>query len=337
MRKIIYVLSIALVLISCKKEEPKDYVTLVGKITNQNSDSLMIYAKGFQKKIDLNADGTFADTLKIVNGNFILFDGKEKTAVYLKNGYDLKITLDTKEFDETISYFGEGADANNYLAARALFQEGVFTDNSMYDLDKTKFDEKNTEIGESLKELLDKTQNLDADFIAKQNKENDGLIKYIANRYEEKQYLVTVLGRGKVSPEFNEFENYKGGTTSLDDLKGKYVYIDVWATWCGPCKAQIPFLKEVEKTYHGKNIEFVSISVDKAKNHDSWKKMIEEKELSGIQLFADKDWNSSFVQDYKIKGIPRFILIDPLGNIVSSDAPRPSSEDLKMLFKELNI
>jgi len=45
-----------------------------------------------------------------------------------------------------------------------------------------------------------------------------------------------------------------GGTTSLDDLKGKYIYIDVWATWCGPCKAEIPFLKDVEKKYHGKKL-----------------------------------------------------------------------------------
>ena len=62
---------------------------------------------------------------------------------------------------------------------------------------------------------------------------------------------------GTPSPAF-DYENHKGGTTSLESLKGKYVYIDVWATWCGPCIAQIPFLKELEKEYHGKNIEFVS-------------------------------------------------------------------------------
>ena len=106
------------------------------------------------------------------------------------------------------------------------------------------------------------------------------------------------MAKGKASPSFENFENYKGGTTSLSDLKGKYVYVDVWATWCGPCKKEIPFLKEVESQYHGKNIEFVSISVDdgrgfKAKTKElaleaskkGWRKMIAEKEMGGIQLF----------------------------------------------------
>ncbi len=145
------------------------------------------------------------------------------------------------------------------------------------------------------------------------------------------------VSKGQPSPKFVGYENFKGGTTSLDDLKGKFVYVDVWATWCGPCKREIPFLKEIEKTYHNKNIEFVSISVDKAKDHDKWVQMVTEKELKGIQLFSDKDWESDFVTGYLIKGIPRFILIDPNGNIVNSNAPRPSDSKLIDLFNELNI
>ena len=157
--------------------------------------------------------------------------------------------------------------------------------------------------------------------------------KVITESYNK---LLTVA-KGETSPKFVNYENYKGGTTSLDDLKGKFVYVDVWATWCGPCKAEIPFLKEVEKQYHGKNIEFVSLSVDKAADHGKWKTMIAEKELGGIQVFANKSWDSEFVQDYLIKGIPRFILIDPQGNIVSSNAPRPSSPKLVEMFNENNI
>jgi thiol-disulfide isomerase/thioredoxin len=143
--------------------------------------------------------------------------------------------------------------------------------------------------------------------------------------------------KGNISPKFMGYENNAGGTTSLDDLKGKYVYIDVWATWCGPCIAEIPSLKKVEKKYHKKNIEFVSISIDKEKDHDKWKKMIVDKNLGGMQLYADNDWKSQFIQDYLIKGIPRFILIDPKGNIVSSNAPRPSDKKLTELLDELKI
>lgn len=337
MKKLIYALSIALVVLSCKEEAPKDYVTLSGTITNQNSDSLVVLTKGYHKKIVVNSDGSFSDTLKVVTGSYSLYDGTEQTSVYLKNGFDLVITIDTKQFDETVAYTGSGDEANNYLAATALLQETVFEDAEMYNLEKSEFDTKMEEVNSSFKKLLKETKNLDTSFVSQQTKQIDGLIKYISGSYEDKQYLNTVLVKGEISPKFAAYENFKGGTTSLEDLKGKYVYIDVWATWCGPCKAEIPFLKEVEKAYHGKNIEFVSISVDKAKAHEAWKQMVEEKELSGIQLFADNDWKSEFVQAYKINGIPRFILIDPQGNIVSADAPRPSSIDLKVLFDELKI
>ncbi len=147
---------------------------------------------------------------------------------------------------------------------------------------------------------------------------------------------VKTLIKGNASPTFN-YENHKGGTTSLDDLKGKFVYIDVWATWCGPCKREIPFLKEVEKKYHGKNIEFVSISIDDKKDYETWKKFVSDNQLGGVQLYADNAWESQFVKDYVIDGIPRFILLDTEGKIVSADAPRPSDEKLIELFNELGI
>ena len=157
--------------------------------------------------------------------------------------------------------------------------------------------------------------------------------KQITESYKK----LKTVAKGQPSPKFKNYENFAGGTTSLDDLKGKFVYVDVWATWCGPCKREIPFLKELEGKYRGKNIEFVSISVDKSADHDKWQKMVKEKELKGIQLFSDKDWDSDFVKEYLIKGIPRFILIDPNGNIVNSNAPRPSDSKLIDLFNELKI
>ncbi|WP_300567336.1 TlpA disulfide reductase family protein [Flavobacterium sp.] len=147
---------------------------------------------------------------------------------------------------------------------------------------------------------------------------------------------IKTLIAGNASPKF-DYENYKGGKTSLESLKGKYVYIDVWATWCGPCRKEIPSLQKVEEQYEGKNIEFVSLSIDAKKDYEKWKKFVDEKKLGGIQLFADNDWNSQFAKDYAIEGIPRFILIDPNGNIVSADAPRPSDPKLIQKFTELGI
>ena len=138
-----------------------------------------------------------------------------------------------------------------------------------------------------------------------------------------------------VPPEFTNYTNYAGGKSSLKDFRGSYVYIDVWATWCGPCLAEIPHLKKVEVKYHGKNIEFVSISVDTEKDYEKWKKMVVAKELGGIQLFADKNWTSDFIKAFGINSIPRFILIGPDGKVIKADAARPSSASLTELLDGL--
>lgn len=162
---------------------------------------------------------------------------------------------------------------------------------------------------------------------------NENHIKDITEIYNS----LKKVSKGNISPKFVNYENHSGTVTSLDDLKGSYVYIDIWATWCAPCKAEIPFLKKIEKKYHGKNIKFVSISVDKKKDHDKWKKMVTDMNLTGIQLFADNDFKSDFIKEYSIRAIPRFILIDPKGVIVDGKAPRPSSKKLVELLDELEL
>ena len=152
------------------------------------------------------------------------------------------------------------------------------------------------------------------------------------------------LSEGNPSPVFEGYENYNGGTTALSDFKGKFVYIDVWATWCSPCKQEIPFLKEIEAKYHDRDIEFVSISIDDESSSGSmkkakkaWKTMVDDKKLTGCQLIAPNGWKTDFIADYKINGIPRFILIDPKGKIVDADAPRPSSKKLIKLLEKLGV
>ncbi|MCH2216346.1 MAG: TlpA family protein disulfide reductase [Flavobacteriales bacterium] len=140
--------------------------------------------------------------------------------------------------------------------------------------------------------------------------------------------IVSQLKPGSPSPDF-DFENYAGGNTKLSDLRGKLVYIDVWATWCGPCILEIPHLKELEKELQDKNIEFVSISLDEPRFKNMWKNMVENKELGGIQLISDNGWDNEFVRGYGIQAIPQFILLDEEGNIISAHAERPSDETLK--------
>jgi thiol-disulfide isomerase/thioredoxin len=334
MKKILYFIA-ALAIISCKNE-PKDYVTFSGTITDQKSDSVVVRSRTYSKTIQVQEDGTFSDTLNVTPGVYSFYDGAESTSIFLKNGYDIKMTLDTKMFDESAKYTGTGSENSNFLAQKSLMEEKLY-EQDFDALDKEGLETTFKNIRKEVTDFINSHKDLDS-IVSNSSFEN--LERSIAGN---KNYFMGIaqlredLPKGAPSPTFDKYENHKGGTTSLSDLKGKYVYVDVWATWCGPCKREIPFLKEVEKKYHGKNIEFVSTSIDVAKDLNAWLEMVKEKELGGIQLFADNDWKSDFVTGYKIKGIPRFILIDPNGNIVNASAPRPSSEKLIELFNQENI
>ena len=339
MKKILITFITLFLLLACNKEQaPKDYATISGKITNPNSQELSILNNRNElvKTITLNEDNTFKDTLKVTKGIYTLSDGAEYAALYLDNNYNINITLDAKEFDETLTFSGLGSDGSNYLVKKVLLQEKIFNNmDELYALEKDVFTTTLKEQKDDFLKLKDEFKELDSTLIAMDQTDTEMLFQFLSSRYDKVSKLSKL--KGTPSPKFNDYENYKGGTTSLDDLKGKYVYLDIWATWCGPCKAEIPYLKAIEKEFHDNNIAFVSISIDKKEAYDKWKEMIVEKELSGIQLFADNDWNSQFVQDYEIEGIPRFILVDDKGNIVNADAPRPSNPKLKELLKELNI
>lgn len=135
---------------------------------------------------------------------------------------------------------------------------------------------------------------------------------------------------GNMSPDF-KYKDMSGKEYTLADFKGKLVYIDIWATWCGPCLGEIPYLQKLEEAYHGKDVAFVSISTDK--DRAAWEKMVKEQNMGGYQLHNGGD--RSLMNAYKVTGIPRFILIGKDGKIVSANMSRPSSPATAQKFDEL--
>ena len=135
---------------------------------------------------------------------------------------------------------------------------------------------------------------------------------------------------GGVAADFT-YPDVNGKQVSLSDFKGKVVLIDVWATWCAPCRGEIPHLKKLEEEMKGMDVIFLGVSVDEARNKQKWLDFIEQEKLGSIQVFAS-GW-SKITKDYKINGIPRFIVIDRKGNVVSFDAPRPSNPALKKMLE----
>lgn len=172
---------------------------------------------------------------------------------------------------------------------------------------------------------------------------------YIAFKEIITPYLLTPYLEEKVKAHEMKIRNFEKGALAFDfagtdlngkehnlsDFKGSIVYVDVWATWCGPCRKEIPALQKLEKEYHDKPITFMSISVDKPQDRDKWLKFVVDKKLGGVQIMADKAFDSDVVQAYRIKGIPRFMLFDKEGKIVTINADRPSSPNIRTILNAL--
>lgn len=135
---------------------------------------------------------------------------------------------------------------------------------------------------------------------------------------------------GGIAADFT-YPDMNGKKVSLSDFKGKVVLIDVWATWCGPCKYQIPYLKRLEEEMRDSDVVFLGVFLDEGKDKQKWLDFIKKEQLGGVQLHAE-GWGK-ITKDYKIKGIPHFIVVDRKGNIVSTDAPRPSQPELKAILE----
>jgi len=292
-------------------------------IANRSIDTIVIVgAQKYEKKIPVNSKGQFQEELTVPKGFYRLTYGENMTNLYFIPGKDIELNTDEKKFNENLSFKGNGANENNYLTQIIARTNKLVAD--IYNKDQEAFDKSIAEQDETEKNILAKAT-IDPEFKENITRSYESNLSRIKSNYSNIQKSKALIG--KAALDF-EYENHKGGKTKLSDLKGKYVYIDIWATWCMPCLGEIPYLQKIEEKYKGKNIEFVSISVDVEKDYEKWKNMVTDKQLGGIQLIADKNWNSDFVTTYGINAIPRFILIDPQGNFISSDAERPSSPEL---------
>lgn len=143
-------------------------------------------------------------------------------------------------------------------------------------------------------------------------------------------YLLTKMAEGTKAPYFSLLDQNKK-RVSLTDFKGKYVYLDFWATWCTPCLQELK-LKQSLKDKYGSDIAFVSISIDKS--YTAYKSYLDKnKNLNSVFLYAS---NSDTLKElYNVKSIPVFYLIDKEGDLLKSPAEKPS-ENIEALFQKLS-
>jgi len=150
----------------------------------------------------------------------------------------------------------------------------------------------------------------------------DNLLKkypWLTEAKQAKQSIITNIEMaakvqaGKPVP-FISYPDANGKLHGLETYKGKYLLIDFWASWCGPCRTSIPKVKELYDQYKDKGFDVLSISIDDSK--DAWRKAMKEESMPWEQLLSpDKD---KTMKQFQFSGISTMYLIDPTGKIIRS-------------------
>lgn len=160
---------------------------------------------------------------------------------------------------------------------------------------------------------------------------NEGYKRLISTKYNEAKADAYLQGHDKLLlPDGKTIQDIQWIQSKY---KGKVVLLDFWASWCFPCRSELPFFDALKKEYLGKDIAFVSVSSDVT--IADWLRAIKEESLENEDSFLLLNFDKSlFVKQYKIQTIPRYILVGKDGKIISEDAPRPSDRKLKELINK---
>ncbi len=125
-------------------------------------------------------------------------------------------------------------------------------------------------------------------------------------------------GIGQFAMNFTQNDT-AGVPVSLSSLKGRYLLIDFWASWCGPCRAENPNLVKVFDKYKSKGFHILGVSLDRPGQKDRWMKAIYDDQLNWTQVSDLQFWNNEVAKQYGIRAIPQNLLLDPEGRIIAKN------------------
>ena len=177
-----------------------------------------------------------------------------------------------------------------------------------------------------LVEVLEKGEELEGELTPEKYRELKDFAGKLKNKDFSEAYLERLERRAKLMegrPAIDlDLVTSEGKKGKLSDYKGKPMYVDFWATWCGPCMGEMPYFNELSRKYP--NVQFIGISVDESEK--AWKNFIGQGSHGAVNELNCQD--SRTKSGWDITGIPRFLLIDEHFNIISADAPRPSQKEI---------
>jgi thiol-disulfide isomerase/thioredoxin len=221
----------------------------------------------------------------------------EGTKVKIQAGANTEASLseELKAFDALLA---EHKDEKTEAVAQVLLMKALLYVEVIKDYDK----------GE---ELL---KQLKADFPETQAGQHVDKVLASLDQMKASMKLQSALKPGVVFPDFNE-KDLAGEPLSIARYKGKVVLVDFWATWCGPCREELPNVLAAYKEYHDKGFEIIGVSLDQ--DEATLKSFIKEKGMAWPQYFDGKGWGSKLGQKYGINSIPMTFLLDREGKIVA--------------------
>lgn len=173
--------------------------------------------------------------------------------------------------------------------------------------------------------------------VLKSECKNKELVNLILQKNKDLQVKIDILKNAKLPKGVNTYfldERTKDLTKAITEkYKGKVIYVDFWATWCGPCKGEMPYSEKRKEDFKGKDVVFVYITGDSSPDL-IWKKMITD--ISGEHFKLTKIQWKNICDQYNVTGIPHYLIFDRSGKLVNDKAPRPSNEtELKNAIEEL--
>lgn len=136
--------------------------------------------------------------------------------------------------------------------------------------------------------------------------------------FKEQLETARLTGIGRVAPEFSQNDTLDQ-PVQLSSFKGRYLLIDFWASWCGPCRQENPNLVKVFNQYKDKNFHILGISLDRAGQKDKWMKAIHDDNLTWSHVSDLRYWDNAVSKQYGIRAIPQNLLLDPTGKVIAKN------------------